>query len=307
MNNLINSKLIASILVTKFSFFILIVLAYHTLPFSDGSLRANFSYSNETITFLTAFKTWDGQHYHAISESGYLANHMSSAFYPLYPILISLTAPILNDNAVLAGIVISNVASLIAYALLFAFFRKESDEETALWGTLIMLSFPVAFYTNILYSEAIFLLLAASLFWSAANKHWLILFLSALLLPLTRPQGLMLALPFAIYVWHSFNWKLKASLFSPFAITGIFFALGFGLYLSILHWETGNALSGFSAQQHFISGNSLSNLAHPTEWFKRNFIDNDLSIHGFTNSWLDRLFFIFLFFIVIYYRYETKK
>lgn len=281
------------IIIAKLAFFAVIIGAYYTLPFSDGSLRANFSYNSEQRTFETALKTWDGHHYHSIAESGYVPENMSNAFYPLYPISISSLAPLFSDNSVVAGVVISNIASLLAYLLLYLFFIKESDEQTAFWGTLIMLSYPVAFYTNILYNEAIFLFLAASLFWAASNKYWPIVFISAFLLPLTRPQGLMMALPYAIYVWHSYEWRIKDTLTSPHLLTGLFFVAGFTYYLCILNWEVGNPLAGFAAQKHFISGNSLSNLTDLKGWFYKNFIDTDLSFHGFTNSWIDRGFFIF--------------
>lgn len=283
----------AAIIIAKAAFFLLIFMAYHTLPFADGTRNANFTYQHETHSFITTFKTWDGQHYHAISESGYLANQMSSAFYPLYPATIQLFRAITGSDSVTAGLLVSNIASFFAYILLYLFFRRETNEKTALWGTLIMLSFPVAFYTNIVYSEAVFLLLAATLFWGTIHRYWGVVFIAAFLLSLSRPQGLLIALPYGIYIWHANQWRIKPTLFNPAALTSVFFALGFCLYLSIIHWETGYFLSGFDSQKHFISGNSLSNILELSKWLDKNFVSIDLAVHGFTNSMTDRAFFIF--------------
>jgi len=40
-----------------------------------------------------------------------------------------------------------------------------------------------------------------------------------------------------------------------------------------------------------VAGNSLQNLLHPLLWFKRNFIEITLTLHNYTTSIIDRLFF----------------
>lgn len=279
-------------LYSKVVFFIVMYVAFHTLPFSEGTMNANFKYESDPQSFSTTLKTWDGQHYQAISEFGYLHDNASTAFYPLYPALIEVLSPVFGHNHIFSGVFISLVCSFLAFIFFYLFFKHELDQSAAFWATLLMISFPTAFYTNILYSEALFLCLTAALFWASARNNYFILFGAALLLPLSRPQGVLLALPFFIYLFNSYQWRIGAFLRSGKWLSLLFFACGLALYFTIIYFETGSAKSGLDAQKHFISGNSLSNLFHPVDWFKTNVLGVDYEVHGFKNSAIDRLFFV---------------
>jgi len=84
--------------------------------------------------------------------------------------------------------------------------------------------------------------------------------------------------------------------------------LGF-LATNLIIWhQTGDPIGTFKAQDYFISNNKITNIFNIGEWFSRNFYDATLSFHGFTNSFLDRSFFIFYFFILIsVFKYQKKE
>jgi len=69
------------------------------------------------------------------------ASHDNSiVFPPLYPALIRLLAPFVADNYVLASLIISNLACLIAFILLFKLIPREFGEDMLATRTLILLA-----------------------------------------------------------------------------------------------------------------------------------------------------------------------
>ena len=138
------------------------------------------------------------------------------------------------------------------------------------------------------------------LFYYLYKKRYLYVSLFAFLLPLLRPTGDFIEAPLLIfvfmdywkgakhastYVWHSIlHWKWSVLLILPTLV-------GFGLYLLIMYHTTGNALTGFVGDNMVVGGWKVSNLWHP--WvFLGELFSSHLALHGFTNSVIDRLFFI---------------
>jgi hypothetical protein len=69
---------------------------------------------------------------------------------------------------------------------------------------------------------------------------------------------------------------------------------GFFFYLSYMQWTTGDPLSGFAAQNGFLSGYSANNFMHPLNWFMKNFVDLHWTWNGPLNGALSRVLFLAL-------------
>lgn len=291
-------------LIYKLAFFLLVYLSFHLLPFSDGSLRANLNYpENAPITFLTSLKTWDGQHYHYLAENGYKADNMSNAFYPLYPLLIAATAKLMGISAILAGVLLSNVLSVGAAVFLYLLARVYMDEKKAIAALLLFLSYPVAFYTNILYSESLFLFLVLGLFYGLYREKFWLAIVFALLLPLSRPQGMLIGLVILVFYVCKYR-KQSFKVFENKEAWIIFvFPYGVAAYFLCMYVSAGSLSAGFEAQKHFISGNSILNMFNLHDWFLRNFVNIELQFHGFTDSIIDRVFFGF-YLVMLYFIYR---
>lgn len=290
--------------VYKAAFFLLVYLSFNLLPFSDGSLRANLNYpENSPITFLTSLKTWDGQHYHYLAENGYKADNMSNAFYPLYPLLIAALAKLIGVSAVLAGVLLSNILSIGAAIFLYLLARVYMDQKKALVALLLFLSYPVTFYTNILYSESLFLFLVLGLFYGLYREKFWLSIAFALLLPLSRPQGMLIGLVILVFYVCKYR-KQSFRIFDNKEAWIIFvFPYGVAAYFLCMYLSTGSLSAGFEAQKHFISGNSILNMFNIYDWFLRNFVDIKLQFHGFTDSIIDRVFFGF-YLLMLYFIYR---
>lgn len=99
--------------------------------------------------YISSFANFDGANYLAINHYGY--NLSLSAFFPLYPLLISLFS--ILHQSVLISLFISNISLVVVLLLINRLFKP------SFWFYLIFLSFPTAFFLASSYTESLFLML----------------------------------------------------------------------------------------------------------------------------------------------------
>lgn len=248
----------------------LICIGYHLLPFNLPDYQANFIYPfGEAPNFWTPFKTWDGQIYLYLADQGYHPGQFTNAFYPLFPFLVRVAGLFLGGEPLWGGLLLSHVFTFLALAYLYRLGRDLFDERTAFFGCLFLLSFPMGFYLGLLYTESLFLFLAAAYFyyWSQKRYGWAAVF--AFLLPLTRPTGILVFLSCLAVLMEPARRKerLEIRQWIPF----FSFALGEAIYLLAMKAMTGNAFCAFEAEKSFIFHFDAENLLHPLGWLA-NFI-----------------------------------
>lgn len=239
-------------------------------------------YTDQQAGAWLAFINWDAQHYLKLAIGGYpVPADASAAFYPLFPALIALGMK-LGLNPIASGLLLVTLCSALAF-ILFARLLPNQDTR-ALW---LFAAFPTAFYLSVLYSEALFIAALLGLFWALRDsRRGGLALLCAALLPLTRGQGLWLALPLAA------AWIFPGALARRgLALASIGYALGVGAYLAFFGWRYGDPLAGLSAQKVFVFHNALPNLFDLPRFFDfllkppGRFLDT-------TNSGLDKLMIV---------------
>ncbi|WP_033346817.1 mannosyltransferase family protein, partial [Catenuloplanes japonicus] len=100
---------------------------------------------------------WDALHYVRIAEAGYpVGGPGYPAFFPLYPLLIRLTDPILPGGTLTSASVVANVAAIGALALLHRLTAHETDPETAHRAVWYLTASPMGFFLFIGYNESLF-------------------------------------------------------------------------------------------------------------------------------------------------------
>ncbi|MFQ5575665.1 MAG: hypothetical protein ACE5G8_01615, partial [Anaerolineae bacterium] len=152
------------------------------------------------------------------------------------------------------------------------------------------LAFPTAYYLHLIYTEALFLLLAVAAFYALAEDKLAWAALAAFCLPLTRAVGLLVAAPL---LWQIFARRAGShSKLKQAAIVSVAFGAGFVLYLALMQAHTGSLFAGVEAQQYFFSNYTLKNLLNPVGWLARNFVTVQLSVHNFNTSFINRAFFV---------------
>ena len=282
-------------LIVKVCIFIVIFLGINFFPFAIGFHNANFVYPpGEHITFWTALKTWDGQHFTFLAEKGYMPNQASDVVYPLFPVIVGFFRPIFLGNTIVAGLVLANVFSLFAIILFYLFVKSIYDEKAAFNSSLFLLAFPTSFYFSLIYSDSLFLLLSMIFMISLYQKWFIPALASAFLLPLSRAQGILFLLPLFVYLvmLNVKGGKLKPGVFREYFIPLVMLA-GYAAYFLFMKHYTGSFFTAFEIQDKYMVGHhSILKVLHPIQWFTDNFVNINFTLHGFTTSIINRLFFL---------------
>jgi Gpi18-like mannosyltransferase len=141
---------------------------------------------------------WDACWYLRIASVGYSLTDGTTAFFPLYPLLLRWLGPLLGGDHLLAAAVISHTACLLAMLLLYQITRQELDHDCARRAVIYQLFFPTAFFLFAPYTESLFMLWAIACLLAARRETWWLAGLCGLLAGLTRVTGALLILPVAV-------------------------------------------------------------------------------------------------------------
>jgi len=280
----------AALLVHKALFFLLIFAALHVLSgiFNASNYSGNFHWPPDAAPgFANVFKTWDAQLYLYLSEHGYQPGSPANNFYPLWPALIRLGSFLCGGDSLLSGLALANLLSFAGVLELYVLLAERAGTRAAETAVLLLLAYPGALFLCFPFSESLFLFLAASLFLALSRRRLGLAALAAFLLPLSRPQGILIAPAY----WLALAALLRAA---PERRRAWAWAaapvLGFGAYLLFMHVSVGGAFAGFSTY--------TDNYAHPPSiakifdvaGFAREFF-RVADVHVYYGSLVDRLWF----------------
>jgi hypothetical protein len=154
---------------------------------------------------LNIWAHWDGVWYSQIGAEGY-ETVASTAFFPLYPLLIRSFAELFGGPLSLGalsvwGVVISVVALPFALYFVYNIAQHGWGERTAKVTVLTLAFFPTSFFLNAVYTESLFLALSAGSLWALRVRRDLLLGCAlAAFATATRNVGIFLLVPLA-YEW----------------------------------------------------------------------------------------------------------
>ncbi|HEX6474565.1 MAG TPA: mannosyltransferase family protein [Candidatus Limnocylindria bacterium] len=174
-------------------------------------------YLNEDV--LNSHVSFDSEYYLSIAVGGYddpdvtqmspedgsgeLA--LNYAFMPAYPIAMRLIAGPLQAlglapmaAASVAGVTLSLLAALIASLALFSIARRHLGDGAGVRAAFYLLVFPTGFFLAQVYTEAFFLALSLGSLALLDQRRPLLAGIAAVLATLTRPVGVLLAIPIAM-------------------------------------------------------------------------------------------------------------
>jgi Gpi18-like mannosyltransferase len=218
-----------------------------------------YPYAKEIISkygsrLLTTWAQFDGVHYLTIADKGYEGTGLIQAFFPLYPILVSiLSLGILNQVGI--GILISVISFLASLYWLHKLILLDDTEDTARKTILMLLFYPAAFFFVAVYSESLFLLLVISSFYAARKGKWWLAGLLGLFSGLTRLIGVFLfpALLFEYYLQNR-NMLSPRILFCFGPLLGLF------IYMFYLGVTFNDPLLFYHVQAEFGANRTSSEL-----------------------------------------------
>ena len=230
---------------------------------------------------LAVLTAWDGRWYRMVAERGYLVipRHQSdTAFFPLYPALLRVGRT-LGLSANTAGLLIANLALLVALVALYELVRVWTDERTARRAAVYAAIFPVGYVFSMVYPEALVLAAMSVAGALAARGRWRGAAVAAAVAALTRPEGLLLVLPLgalAARAWPSVDAATRrravtAAAAAPAALAGI----------CVYEWRTfGDAFAFSTAQRSWGRAFELGGPVRAVEELFRSV--------GTPNAWLFR-------------------
>lgn len=150
--------------------------------------------------WLAMWQRFDANWYLSIAEYGYQSYPGTEHFPPFYPLLVSLTLPVIG-NSFIAGLVVSHLSALFAIKLLFDLFN-EWDNSLSRQTLLYFLIFPTTFFLFSIYSESLFLLLALLALRAMQRQSWVWAGFWIFCATLTRLQGVALGIPLLYLIFQ---------------------------------------------------------------------------------------------------------
>jgi hypothetical protein len=130
----------------------------------------------------------DAGFYESIAREGYKTDSNSSGFFILFPFIWRL----LQQN--LFAIILSNI---LFYSVGFSLITNLQDEKDET-NWLLWLSLPSLFFVFVPYSDALFFMLSAIVLYTSKHKHYKTMFVSLILLSMTRATCILLIPAFFI-------------------------------------------------------------------------------------------------------------
>src|SRR5437773_182288 len=214
----ISSRLIL-VMVTYFAYILLTAPKYSSAPV-------------DTVALLATWNHWDAANYVRIAEFGYQVALFDLAFFPLFPLLISLPGHLFgNWSYVPIATILSNGTWLAAMFVIYQLATDIAGDRVARRTLLYMCIFPTAFYLFAPYNESLFILLTAGAFLAMRRQKWWLAGLLGLLAALTRSAGILLVIPYLVELWttrESITASRQNMLFR--ILTILFIPLGTALY-----------------------------------------------------------------------------
>jgi Gpi18-like mannosyltransferase len=207
------------------------------------------------ILFFDTFFKWDSGWYSKIALNGY--DLKSTAFFPLYPIILMLFNKIGHISPVYAGVILSNILFIFILIFFMALVRLDYNEKDVYKITLLFTVFPTSYYFSCAYTESLYMLLTLVSLYAIRKQQWAKASIAGMFAGVTRNTGVLLSIPFAIEFlfcyWKDkdrkliFDWgKLKHILW------GLFFPLLTFCYMGFLYYRFNDPFAFAHAQKLFF-------------------------------------------------------
>jgi hypothetical protein len=235
--------------VTRLAIIVIAELASITI-----AQRPGLHVAASTNPLLAVWGRWDAVHYLDIAQRGYYGTDM--AFFPLYPMLIHLVGRFVG-NGLVAGLLLSNVALFFGLLYFYKLVEHQFTRAVAHRAIFYVSIFPTAIFFSAVYTESLFFALTVASFYYIREHKWIVAGLIGALAALTRSEGVLLAVPFAIEVFssaHAVGFKRFFTEPRRLVRIGIGLALvplGLALYMAWLWVLHGDPLYFSHVQSHW--------------------------------------------------------
>lgn len=257
--------------------------------------------------FLDLWGQWDTSWYLSIAEDGYKSVPLQGpfanyAFFPLYPLLARWVGWLVGGPFI-GGLVVSNVAFLVACVFLYRLAALDADISTARRTVTYLFAGPGAFLFSAMLTESTFLALSVMCFYFGRTNRWWAVGLLGFLLALSRAPGVLVVIPLLWMYGKQRGFSLRRA--RPDALWLVLFPAGLLVFMAVNEAVTGDALA-FTQIQITAWGHRLQN---PLSSLWRNLLSENffwrfnawyvLGILALTVALLKRLGTTYLLFVFV--------
>jgi hypothetical protein len=153
--------------------------------------------------------------YVGIAEHSYAYREGSTAFHPLYPLLMGLFGRLIGGHYLLAGWLIAQICCVAMLALLYRLVLLDYDAGVAQRATLFLIGSPLGFVFMLPYAESLLLLGIVGAFYAARRRRWWLAGFAGACAALSKQPGVVVVLPLLWELWHQQRDALRARRLRP--------------------------------------------------------------------------------------------
>ena len=203
---------------------------------------------------------WDAGYYRDIAARGYTALPRDALrFFPLVPLVTRAIHVVTRIPVGPSLLIVANGSALLAGALLYRLAVAETGDRAlgrrAVW--LLALA-PSAFVLVMGYAEATLLVFGVLVFLGLRSRRWWLAAAAGYLAALTRPIGVLIALPAAVAAWSDLRAARRAE--RPARVAAVLGPVaGLATYLGYAAWRFGDFLLPLRVQLRANLRGTLSN------------------------------------------------
>lgn len=201
------------------------------------------------VSLITGVLTsWDGNWYLELARRGYPDSippditfnqvEARAAFFPMYPGAVNVVDAVLPGGDTAAALFLNLVLGAMAVVLVGMLARSVFSTQVAARSMVLMAVFPGSFVLSFAYSEALFVVFAATCLLLLKDERWLLAGLAAALATATRPNGVAIVAACAVAAGIAIVTKRQWSALSSVLLAPIGF-IAFQLYVDDTAGETG--------------------------------------------------------------------
>lgn len=175
------------------------------LPTPRTSLAAIFPYHDlqpYPSVWLAVWQRFDANWYVSIAGRGYGGIPGDDHYPPLFPLLIRILEPVVG-NAFLAGIIISQAATVLMLKLFHDVIHQWGDKTIGARALLFFVIFPTFFFFFSAYSEPVFLVFSLLALRRMQQQNWAWAGFWVFCAISTRLQGVALLPPMIYLIWNA--------------------------------------------------------------------------------------------------------
>jgi hypothetical protein len=203
--------------------------------------------------FAELEKTWlrdDAKNMVDLAGNLFTGNASSQGTTTLYPFILKVTAIPFYNFYLLAGMVLSGLAMIMACYFLHQLIILDYDEPVAKNSVKFLLFFPFSFYLFLPVPESLFLAFSITAFYYMRKQKWIAVAIWSFLTVLCDLRGILLILPLIYEIYQSPRKTWRITLPPIFIFLGCFAILAFN------QLQSGNPLAflnHYSANFNFLN------------------------------------------------------